>query len=62
MIDSETKQFISTKYDWCPPGFFALKLTDFIAQLCALTYAELTDDDELAADLRAAIEYLREGI
>lgn len=54
-------EFISTKYPWCPIGFFPLKLTDPIAQLCALTYAELTEQSELAADLQQAIAIIREG-
>ena len=51
--------FKSDKYSWCPEGFFALKLTDPIAQQCALIYAARTDDHELASDLRAAVEKLR---
>ena len=53
-------QFKSDKYEWCPQGFFALKLSDPIAQLCALTYAELTDQEDLAESLRAAIEKINE--
>lgn len=53
-------QFLSDKYDWCPPGFFAIKLTDPIGRLCLLTYAELTDQSELARDLRAAIKIIEE--
>lgn len=60
-ITSEGK-FKSTKYWWCPEGFFALKLTDPIAQTCALAYAELTDQIELAEALRYAIlEIQHEG-
>jgi hypothetical protein len=53
-------EFKSDKYEWCPTGFFALKLTDPIAQLCALTYAELTDQDDLALSLREAIMKINE--
>ncbi len=48
-------EFKSDKYDWCPVGFFPLKLTDPIAQTCALAYAELTDQEQLAEALRFAI-------
>ena len=47
--------FKSDKYDWCPEGFFALKLSDSAAQVCALLYAELTKEQELAKDLRVAV-------
>ena len=52
---TERGTFKSDKYDWCPEGFFALKLTDPIAQRCALLYAALTDDVELAEDLRVVV-------
>ena len=51
--------FKSDKYDWCPEGFFALKLTDPIAQRAALKYAAMTPDKELAADLREAVANIR---
>ena len=57
---TERGTFKSDKYaTWCPEGFFALKLTDPIAQQCALLYAARTDDHELARDLRAAVQMLR---
>lgn len=57
---TDSGEFKSDKYDWCPPGFFAIKLTDPIGQLCLLTYAELTDQDDLADDLRTAIEIIKD--
>jgi hypothetical protein len=57
---TEDGEFKSTKYGWCPPGFFPLKLTDPIAQLCALTYAELTDQEDLAEDLRVAVSNIKD--
>lgn len=56
---TEDHEFKSDKYDWCPEGFFALKLTDPIAQLCILAYAELTDQEELSEDLVIAIEKIK---
>ena len=54
-------KFKSDKYSWCPEGFFALKLTDRVAQAAALKYAEKTEDIELANDIRNAIFYIRQG-
>lgn len=51
--------FQSDKYDWCPEGFFTLKLTDPIAQEAALLYAARTDDQELAEDIREAVRRIR---
>lgn len=56
---TEDREFKSDKYDWCPTGFFPMKLTDPIAQLCIQAYAELTDQIELADDLVIAIEEIR---
>ncbi len=53
-------EFQSDKYTWCPPGYFAIKLSDPIGRLCLLTYAELTDQDDLAKSLRAAIKIIEE--
>ena len=53
--------FKSDKYDWCPEGFFALKLTDPIAQQAIIYYAGITGDTELGEDLRIAIKKIREG-
>ena len=58
MSNIKDGQFQSDKYDWCPPDFFAIKLTDPIGQLCLLTYAELTDQADLAEDLREAIRII----
>lgn len=54
------KKFKSDKYGWCPEGFFALKFTDPIAQESILLYADKTEDEELAEDLREAIKLLKE--
>lgn len=51
--------FKSDKYDWCKEGFFALKFTDPNAQEAILKYAELTNDPELAEDLRTAVANAR---
>jgi len=51
--------FKSDKYDWCLEGFFALKFSDPKAHEAILIYAELTDDKELAEDLRTAVEEAR---
>ena len=56
---TEDKKFKSDKYDWCPEGFFALKFTDSIAQESILLYADKTNDEELAEDLREAIKLVR---
>ena len=52
-------KFKSDKYDWCPEGFFALKLTDPLAQLAALRYADGTEDTELENDLRDAVNKIQ---
>lgn len=52
-------KFKSDKYDWCKEGFFALKLTDPIAQRAVLKYATMTQDRDLAADLREAVANIR---
>lgn len=52
-------RFKSDKYAWCPEGFFALKLTDPVAQKAALNYAENTPDKELADDLDEAVANIR---
>ncbi|KKN69390.1 hypothetical protein LCGC14_0441170 [marine sediment metagenome] len=55
-------EFQSDKYkDWCPKGYFALKFTDPMAQLVILHYADITLDEELAFDLRAAVKVARGG-
>ena len=54
-------KFKSDKYDWCKEGFFALKLTDPVAQKAALKYADETPDKELADDLREAVAVARKG-
>lgn len=60
---TESGKFKSDKYFWCPEGFFPLKLTNPIAQSCALAYAELTDQEELSAALRHTILTIKqEGI
>ena len=51
--------FKSDKYEWCKEGFFALKLTDPVAQVAALKYAEETSDEELADDIRIAVANAR---
>ena len=56
---TKDKKFKSDKYDWCPEGFFALKFTDLIAQEAILLYADKTNDEELAEDLREAIKLVR---
>ena len=43
--------FKSDKYPWCKPGFFALKFSDRKARVVIRHYAEITSDQELAADL-----------
>ena len=53
--------FKSDKYDWCPEGFFALKLTDPLARTAARVYADITADEELADDLRAACRAIEGG-
>jgi len=45
--------FKSDKYEWCPPGFFALKFSDQDARLVIHRYAARTHDKELADDLVA---------
>jgi len=55
---NEDGEFKSDKYDWCPPGFFPIKLTDPIGQVCVLAYAELTDQHDLADDLQEAIRII----
>jgi hypothetical protein len=58
---TEDGKFKSDKYEWCPPGFFAIKLTDPIGQSCLLAYAELTDQQDLARDLRIAIRNINDA-
>lgn len=53
---TEDGRFRSDKYDWCPPGFFALKLSDPTAQEAALLYASLCPDAALADDLVLAVQ------
>ena len=43
--------FKSDKYDWCPPGFFAIKFSDPVGRTAIATYARHTSDRELAEDL-----------
>jgi len=57
---TEDKVFKSDKYNWCPEGFFPLKLTDTIAQEAILMYAEKTEDKVLAVDLKEAVRVARE--
>ncbi len=52
-------KFKSDKYAWCLEGFFALKLTDVLAQSAILYYADITLDQELAYDLRRAVKVAR---
>jgi len=52
-------KFKSDKYSWCPEGFFALKLTDPVAQDAAIEYALKTEDTGLAADLIQAVANIR---
>jgi len=54
--------FKSDKYGWCPEGFFALKLTDPLAQELILEYSEKTSEKELAEDLKEAIKKIKEEI
>lgn len=53
-------EFKSDKYDWCPEGFFALKLTDPVAQKAATLYAALTKDKELGKDILYAVTIIHE--
>lgn len=50
--------FKSDKYEWCPPGFFALKFTDILARSAIQQYANLVmrRDPQLYHDLTAAVE------
>ena len=50
--------FTSDKYEWCPPGFFALKFTDIVARSVIQRYANLIAgrDPELSQRLTAAVE------
>lgn len=57
---TEDKKFKSDKYAWCPEGFFALKLTDPLAQEAILLYANKTGDVELKEDLMEAIKIVKE--
>ena len=53
---TEDGQFKSDKYDWCPEGFFALKLTDPLAQPVIADYLiQEGVEPELAQDLRQAL-------
>ena len=52
---TERGTFKSDKYDWCPEGYFALSFKDPIARIAIKLYAETTYDDELRADLKAAL-------
>ena len=54
-------KFKSDKYDWCPEGFFALKLTDLVAQRAALFYANTTTEVELKHDIREAVANIRKA-
>ena len=56
---TDSGEFKSDKYPWCPEGFFALKVSDSVAQACMLFYAELTSDAELADDLRQVVSHQR---
>lgn len=51
--------FKRDKYPWCLEGFFALKLTDPLAQIAILHYADITKDEDLAYDLRRAVKIAR---
>jgi hypothetical protein len=50
-------KFKSDKYEWCPPGFFPVKLTDGDAQDLLWEYAErhIEKDAELSGDLKAGL-------
>lgn len=50
-------KFKSDKYEWCPPGFFPVKLTDGDAQDLLWEYAErhIERDAELSRDLKAGL-------
>lgn len=52
-------KFKSDKYSWCPVGFFALKLTDPLAQGAALYYASSSSDKELSDDIKQAVANIR---
>lgn len=54
----EEDVFQSDKYDWCPPGFFALKFTDIAARVSIQHYANLIcrRDPALAVRLSEAVE------
>ena len=52
---TEDGQFKSDKYDWCPPGFFAMKFTDPLARDVIREYAIHTGDAELSEDLFQAL-------
>jgi hypothetical protein len=54
LVDGEFK---SDKYDWCPPGFVALKLTDTDAQPFLWGYAEShrSRDSSFTDDLHQAL-------
>lgn len=50
--------FKSDKYDWCPPGFFALKFTDIVARVAIQDYANLiaVRDPALSKRLTEAVD------
>lgn len=56
---TERGTFKSDKYEWCPEGYFALKVKDPLAQGVILHYADVTLDEELAFDLRKAVKNAR---
>ena len=58
---TERGTFKSDKYDWCPEGYFALKIADPESQHAVLVHAQLTTDKGLATDLREAVENAREA-
>jgi len=48
-------QFQSDKYPSCPPGKFPLSFTDVKAQPLIWWYSEITQDEELANDLKKCL-------
>lgn len=53
--------FKSDKYDWCPEGFFAMKIADPDAWNALLTYARAIKDKdpELSDDLKTAVNQIK---
>lgn len=58
---TDSGEFKSDKYEWCPVGFFPMKFTDPIAQKAIEHYSTLVgaENPELKADLRQAIRNTR---